>query len=522
MGYGIFNKIAQLIKNNPVIILLIIGISIRIFSFGSVPPGLNQDEASTGYDAYSILNYGMDRNGFHNPVHFVGWGSGQSALYVYFAMPFISLFGLTVAAIRAVNLIFGIISLFIFYFAVKRVSNEQIAILSLFLLVISPWHIMLSRWALDANLFPSIFLIAIYLLVLSFDDKRILPVSLFFLALSFYAYATSFFIVPVFLLIIFPYLLYYKKINFKILGMGILVFTVTALPIFLFIVINHLKMSSLDAALFSIPRLTGPTRFSTSSSLFSGDFLVSSYNNFMELIKIIRTQSDGLIWNSIPDYGIIYLFSLPFLIIGFVKLVSENVVSKEFQKSFVFLAWIIVSFLLGILMFPNINRINIIFIPLIYLTAVGIYYTLKNSRLFIASIIVLYLVAFTAFSFNYFTTYPEKTEQDFFESFGEAINYASQKPDARVYVTDKVNMPYVYVLFYQKIDPGVFRNSVKYYNPGGEFQLVKSFDRYYFGIKDVNISENSVYVIYNSEKDIFDKNNFNLKKFKYYSVVSRK
>jgi hypothetical protein len=320
MQHRIFSKIARLIKNNSIIILLIIGISVRIFLFGSIPPGLNQDEASTGYDAFSILNYGVDRNGYHNPVHFVAWGSGQSALYVYFAMPFISLFGLTVMAIRAVNLLFGIISLFIFYFTVKRISNGQIAILSLFLLAISPWHIMLSRWALDANLFPSIFLIAVFLLVLSFDHKYILPVSLFFFALSFYAYATSFFIVPVFLFIIFSYLLYHKKVNFRILGPAMLVFIITAFPIFLFIVINHFNMNSVDAVLFSIPKLTGPARFSTSSSLFSGDFLVSSYNNFIELIKIILIQSDGLIWNSIPEYGIIYLFSLPFLIIGFAKL----------------------------------------------------------------------------------------------------------------------------------------------------------------------------------------------------------
>ena len=83
-------------------------------------------------------------------------------------------------------------------------------------------------------------------------------------------------------------------------------------------------------------------------------------------------------------------------------------------------------------------------------------------------------------------------------------------------------MPYIYVLFYQKIDPGIFRDSVEYHNPGSEFQLVKSFDRYYFGIKDINISENSVYVLHNSEEGMFDKNSFDIKKFKYYSVANVK
>ncbi len=475
----------------------------------------------------------MDRNGFHNPVHITSWGSGQSALYVYFAMPFIALFGLNVMAIRAVNLIFGIISLLIFYLLAKRVSNRSVALLSLFLLAISPWHIMMSRWAVDANLFPSVFLIAVFLLILSFDDKRFLPASLFVFALSLYAYPTSFFIVPIFLLMVFLYLLYHKKIDiksdFKNLGMSILFFAITALPVFLFVIINYLKMDSVHTALLSIPRLTGPPRFSVASSLFNSDFSGSFYRHIIEVIKIIINQDDGLIWNSIPEYGYMFLFSLPFLVIGFVKLLSENLFSKtkRFQKNFVFLAWLAVSFLLGgLLTPPNINRINILFIPLIFLIAIGIYYVIQNIRHFTVPIIILYIVSFSMFSFNYFSIYPEKTEQIFFESFGEAINYASNytsgRPDARIYVTNQVNMPYIYVLFYQRTNPEIFKSSVKFYNPGAEFQRVKSFGRYSFEINDINQSENAVYIIHNSEEGKFDKSDFTIKKFKYYSVVTKK
>lgn len=130
------NKIIRILKNNLVVILVLVGISARIFLFGNVPPGLNQDEASMGYDAFSLLNYGMDRNGFHYPVYLVAWGSGQSVLYAYFTMPFIYLLGLNVVSIRLVNLIFGIVSLIIFYLLVEKVSNRPVALLSLFLLEI--------------------------------------------------------------------------------------------------------------------------------------------------------------------------------------------------------------------------------------------------------------------------------------------------------------------------------------------------------------------------------------------------
>jgi hypothetical protein len=56
------------------------GIAVRLFEFGSIPPGLNQDEASTGYDAFALPHDGIDRNGFHNPVPSdqQGFGSNPS------------------------------------------------------------------------------------------------------------------------------------------------------------------------------------------------------------------------------------------------------------------------------------------------------------------------------------------------------------------------------------------------------------------------------------------------------------
>jgi hypothetical protein len=52
------------------------GIAMRLFELGSTPPGLNQDEASTGYDAFALPHYGIDRSGFHNAVMLAKWGSG--------------------------------------------------------------------------------------------------------------------------------------------------------------------------------------------------------------------------------------------------------------------------------------------------------------------------------------------------------------------------------------------------------------------------------------------------------------
>ena len=103
---------------------LLVGFIVRVWQFGEIPPGLNQDEASTAYDAFSILNYGVDRNGSHNPVVLISWGSGMYSLASYLEMPFIAIFGLSATAARMVFLLAGLASLPIFYYLLRDAIVE--------------------------------------------------------------------------------------------------------------------------------------------------------------------------------------------------------------------------------------------------------------------------------------------------------------------------------------------------------------------------------------------------------------
>lgn len=107
----------------PFVLIFLLAAVLRLWAFGTVPGGLNQDEASIGYDAWSILHYGIDRNGIRLPVHLIAWGSGQNALYAYLSMPFIAVMGLTVASVRMVNLLFGLASVAL-VFLILRVRRK--------------------------------------------------------------------------------------------------------------------------------------------------------------------------------------------------------------------------------------------------------------------------------------------------------------------------------------------------------------------------------------------------------------
>ena len=140
------------------IFILLIGCAIRLLFVGQFPAGLNQDEASSGYEAFSVMNYGIDRNGVENPVHLIAWGSGQNMAVSWLAMSFLKLFGNNAMALRLPMAMVGCISVYMFWLLFSELSDEKTALLATLFFSVYPWHIMKSRWALESNIFPDLVL----------------------------------------------------------------------------------------------------------------------------------------------------------------------------------------------------------------------------------------------------------------------------------------------------------------------------------------------------------------------------
>ena len=73
--------------------ILLLSLLVRLYKLDTIPFGLSIDEASMGYNAYSLLQTGKDRYGEAFPVIFRSFGSFQAPLYTYFTVPAIFLFG---------------------------------------------------------------------------------------------------------------------------------------------------------------------------------------------------------------------------------------------------------------------------------------------------------------------------------------------------------------------------------------------------------------------------------------------
>jgi 4-amino-4-deoxy-L-arabinose transferase-like glycosyltransferase len=143
------------------IIIICIASFLRLYRLGSLPPGLSQDETSIGYNAYSILKTGKDEHGAFLPQNFKAFGEYKLPGYIYLSVIPLSFLGPTPLAVRLPSAFFGILTVILLYFLVKKIfpdSGDILPLVSTALLSINPWHIHLSRGAFEVTV--SLFFIA--------------------------------------------------------------------------------------------------------------------------------------------------------------------------------------------------------------------------------------------------------------------------------------------------------------------------------------------------------------------------
>lgn len=500
-------------------VLLLIGILVRTIGISKFPNALNCDEASSGYEAFSILNYGIDRNGKYFPVFLVSWGGGQNALLTYLIIPFIKIFGLNLLSIRLPLALTGCISLFIVYFLFKKIGNRKLALLALFLFTICPWHILKSRWGLESNLFPDLILWFSYLFIKGVEENNKLSYYLSFViaGISAYAYGTSYYFLPIFLIPLLGITLHKKKITLKQAILSLCIVGFVSLPIILYVVINTLDLKEIVLPFLTIPKLE-VNRYQEITSIFKGKFFTNSLTNFIESLRILITQNDYLPWNAYMPYGTIYLFSSLFTFIGLINSFRKKK-KLTIKYEYLFQIWFIVGIILTFICEPNINRLNILMIPILYFTIKGLYLVSLKLKKYFVFIIALYIFSFGCFLYSY-TKEDFNTYGTFEGNLEEVILFASQWEEKEIHITDKIQSSYMHVLFYTKYDTKKFVDTVVYEDEKAPFKHVLSFGNFYFEeIENTKLKKDTIYIIKKEEQNEFDLTKYKVYPFDNYFVI---
>lgn len=513
--------------------ILLIGVLIRTV-YLVYPYGVFCDEAINGYDSWCLAHYGVDQHLTSYPVYLKAWGTGQSALYAYLAMPFIKFFGLSTSIHRIPMAMVSCISILFFYWTLTKTQKNTLLthIITAFV-IISPWHIMKSRWALDCNICPDLVLISVSFFILAYYTLQSRKQTLFytlgfvFLAISAYAYGVSWFMLPIFTIALVVYLLKVKKITIRqlILSGGIMVLAL--IPIILFAFNLFFEGKEYQLGPLTIIGMDGKRHEST-TLLGKDSFLEYLYSHLWDSGKLLITGSDGLPWNNIKPWGQFYnLLGIPFIlfyfIVGFVK--------KNFKPvDIIFILWFVSCFPILLFVSPNVNHWNLIWVPLIYFCASGIYMVITRFRKATYLIAPLLLGCFIAFSVQYFDYYSPDNRKKLWYNTGfnymleEPIKFISQKKVDRVYFSgyhfSAWDKDASIVLFYNPVEPSMLTHKTIIIE--GTHTIVDNFNNNFFYMPTLIAPEpKTAYLISEDELEglEIDYSKFNKQEFDFYIVL---
>ncbi|KKP80144.1 MAG: hypothetical protein UR81_C0033G0010 [Candidatus Levybacteria bacterium GW2011_GWB1_35_5] len=490
------------------ILLVIIAITagLRLYKLGDVPVSPDWDETALGYNAYSILKTGRDEYGTFLPLTIRSFDDYKPPLYVYLTVPSVALFGLSVWSTRLPSALMGILAVLGTYFLVKQLVKDKgtIALLSSFLLAISPWHIQFSRVAFESNTGVTMNIWAAAAFLAGLKKRIFLPISAVLFGIGMYAYHSERVFLPLLLLLLAVTCrkkLFVKENKTAIVASLVIGF-IFAIPLFSILFGSN-----------GLLRLKATSSFTDQTNLLARNIVQlerdQKNRDFLGLIldnrRIVYAKSiiSGYMshfnfnWLFItgdisrhhaPNMGLLYLFELPFLLLGIYYLLFG-----EFDRKtkFLIFGWLLIapipaSITTGV---PHAVR-TLNFLPTFQiLSAVGLIFAFVYINRYKKVKYAAYLIFAVIFTFNfsyylnqYFVQLNYYDSADWQYGYKQAVDEVKRigyKYD-KIVVSDSTPMDksYMFFLFYLKYPPSDYQK-IGQYSSGG-FASHHSFDKYEF------------------------------------------
>ncbi|MBI5123522.1 glycosyltransferase family 39 protein [Candidatus Roizmanbacteria bacterium] len=463
--------------------IILLASVLRLWGLGSVPPSPDWDEVALGYNAYSVMQTGRDEYGKAFPVVLQSFDDYKPAFYMYTIIPFIPLFDLSIVAVRLPSAIFGILTVLATYFLVYELfKRKDIALVTSFLLAISPWHIQFSRVAFETNTGLAFNVFAALFFLKGLKKPWLLSLSAVCFVLGIYVYQSEKVFAPLLGLVL---ILIYRKELFalakKYLISAILIGLVLAAPMLYFIATDkNALLRAKGVSIFSEPtKLSQLTQIKLLEDKNTGNILGEIFDNrrvvFAKEIAANYLVHYNLNWLFItgdlkrhhaPGVGNLYLWELPFLLIGIYSLLFLPFSKKTKLLIFVWflLAPIPASITTGV---PHAVR-TLNFLPTFQIfIAVGLVtayqFISKNKALKLLAIGYLFFAIFNFLYYlnQYFVQQNYYNSEDWQYGYAKVIPFIKENENkySKIIVTNQspLDQSYMFFLFYLKYPPKVYQ-----------------------------------------------------------------
>ena len=492
------------------LVIVILAALLRMVGLGSNPPELTWDETAWGYNAYSLGINGKDEFGRFLPVDYLeSFGDYKPPVYAYLDILPVKIFGLNKSSTRMPSALAGIGAVFFTYFLVLRLFPNSkkkylYALFSSFVLAISPWSIMLSRAAFEANVATFFIISGMWALLAGLEEKKwMLLLSAVLLVIPFYTFNSPRVFLPIFiiLLIVLLWRKYFDRKKQMILAIILGIVLLVPLVPFLFSPQARLRFEQVNI-------FTDPTIVQTSNQEIANDHN-AWWSKIIHNRRVLYTQSflqhyldefnpSYLFFKgdynpkfSIQTTGELFIWCIPFFILGLILLFRQR---KDYW-------WIIFLWILTGLIpastareTPHALRTEVILPTYQIIIAYGLVEFILfvkdkklakyiNGKILIVFVGLVMIFEMTKFIHSYITHYPYEYSQEWQYGYKQSIGYVEsvQNNYNQIDVTNSLGRPYIYYLFYMKTPPVVYRSEAIIHRDAFGFVTIEGFGKYRFG-----------------------------------------
>ncbi len=489
--------------------IIVLSVILRLWQLGNIPPSPDWDEVALGYDAYSLLHTGRDEYGKLFPVVLRSFNDYKPAMYAYLAIPSVAVFGLNTFAVRLPSAVFGVIATIVLFFLIRELFEkykykDQLALISSLLFAISPWSLQFSRIGFESNVGDAFNILMALFFVKGLKKPLLLGLSATMGAFSIYTYQSDKVFTPLLaLLLIFVFRKALFALKKKYLILAVVVGFVVISPMIFYILTDK----------SALLRVKGTSIFNYQTEILKNNVQKlerdKANNDYLGLVldnrRVVYAKtivygyishfdlnwlftSGDILRHHAPNVGIIYLFELPFILIGIYKLLFSDLDKKA---KLTILGWFLLapvpaSITTGV---PHAVR-TLNFLPTWQiLSAVGLvsslYFILQYKRIKYFAISIFLCLAifnFTYYLNQYFVQLNYYTSQDWQYGYKEAVAEVVAKYDKydKIIISDREPMDksYMFFLFYLKYPPAEYQKIGV--NSSGQFDYHHQFDKFVF------------------------------------------
>lgn len=486
---------AKLKKNLSLSIVILLASLLRFHNLGSNPPSLTWDEAAWGYNAYFLGLTAKDEFGRFLPLDYLeSFGDFKPPLYAYLTVLPVKLFGLNEFATRFPSALFGVLTVLLTFYLVKVLFVDySLAVLSALFLAISPWHIMLSRAAFEANVASCLLIAGVTFFLAGIKGKKwLLFFSAIFFSLSISTFNTARIVSPILVLILviifWKNLWQAKKLALSAAGAGILIL----LPVLPFLFTPQAKLRFKEVNIFSGTEVVVRANQEIVNDKgewwskiihnrrwgYTREFLKHYFDHLNPSFLFIK--GDGNPKLSTQDIGVFYLWDLPFLLVGLAMIFQ-----KKPTHWWLILVWILVGIIPSALAreTPHSLRIETTLPCWQILIAFGFrQFMVKAKNIFAIVAILILGLNLTYFQHGYIRHYRTEFSDQWQFGYKEAIEFINTNHSRydEVWFTDKLGRPYIYYLFYSRINPTIFLSQARVERDIYGFVKVRAVGKYHF------------------------------------------